>query len=112
MENVTAENVLVLFRRIAEKEWEIMPMLDKFGTKISKGAMLWWLSKELPVHVIDVIEPTLVNNDNPPMLILAIRVPIGGVDQRREAVLGDFLCVVDSTASDQLLDRLEQARKQ
>jgi len=65
-------------------------MKDCLGNKLTDGCFAWWKSKELLVRVIQVME-----EHNPPILVLAVNVPVEGVPHNMEVIVGDLLCVIN-----------------
>jgi hypothetical protein len=76
-------------------------MKDGIGNTITEGSFAWWKSKELLVQVIKVHE-----EHNPPIIVLAVNIPIEGVPHNvEEVVVGDLLCVINPD-SDRVVDRM------
>lgn len=74
-------------------------MKDAIGNVIERNQTLYWKPKDLTLQVIEVIEPVITGNTSPPMLVLAIRLPINVPPELRnhlsDLMLQDFIVVKD-----------------
>lgn len=74
-------------------------MKDAIGNVIERNQTLYWKPKEITAQVIDVVEPVIAGNMEPPMLTIAIRIPINVPPEMRNRLsdigLEDFIVVKD-----------------
>jgi hypothetical protein len=79
-------------------------MKDLLGNTITEGGFAYWKSKELLVQVLKIIE-----ENNPPVLVLAVQVPIQGTPRDQEVIVGDLLCVINPD-SERALEKMLEGR--
>jgi hypothetical protein len=89
-------------------------MRDLIGNIITEGNMLQWMIRsDLRAVICKVIAvtdgglaiPGEGNAVTPPMLVVALQIPVDGAQRGREPQVGDFIRVVDPS-SEQLLEGL------
>jgi len=97
---------------------------DAIGNRISDRSTLCWqpdaarIKRGLLVQVVSVSDGGITLGDSgqltPPMLIIQMMIPVGGVNPGAgaEAVLEEFLCVVNPAAEAVIEGMMEGRRKQ
>jgi hypothetical protein len=93
-------------------------MRDALGNRISDRSILCWhpdaahLKRGLIVQAVSVSDGGITLSDSgqltPPMLIIQVMIPVGGVKPGAEAVLEEFLCVVNPAAEAAIEGMLER----
>lgn len=82
-------------------------MKDLLGNTITEGGFAWWKSKELLVRVVAIHEDNF-----PPVIVLAVQVPINGTPREQEVMVGDLLCVINPDSEAVLQKMMEGKRPQ
>ena len=88
-------------------------MRDLLGNTLRPGSLLWWISKQLPLRVARIEEPSTVAINRQPqrtLLVLEITVPIDVQADGAETQLADFLCAVNPDA-ERIVEGMLDGRK-
>jgi len=89
-------------------------MRDLLGNPITPGTLLWWLSKNIPIRVARIDEPSTVTINRQPQktkLVLELTIPLDATTEGVETQVTDFLCIVNPDADKLISGILEGTGK-
>jgi hypothetical protein len=94
-------------------------MRDAIGNKITDSSILCWhpdAKNGIVCQVVHVTDGGLSVGDSkeitPPMLVIQIMIPVGGVPPGREPALAEFIAIVNPNAEAAVERMLEGQRRQ